>query len=140
MNEGKFDGGQLYDNEKNLRAAYVKLLNFTRNSAALMGKYQQLHHPDNGPQRLGGKAFAFARWSANEKLIIAANFDWENPLLGSLNLSQAFTEEWDLADGSYTVVDQLGTANASLQVKDGYGYFTFELGKSESGIWKVKLD
>jgi glycosidase len=140
MNGGKFDGGQLYENEKKLRAAYVKLLNFTRNSEALMGKYQQLYHPENGPQRLGGKAFAFARWSDNEKLIIAANFDWENNLLGYLNLPRELSKEWGLKDGSYNVTDQLGTANGSLEVKDGYGYFTYELGKSESGIWKLSLD
>ncbi|MFT5771762.1 MAG: hypothetical protein ACI9ZX_001160, partial [Algoriphagus sp.] len=137
MNEGKFDGGQLYDTEKNLRAAYVKLLNFTLNSDALMGKYQQLYHPDNGPQRLGGKAYAFARWSENEKLIIATNFDWQNPLLGGLNLSKELTSEWGLADGSYEVTDQLGEAHGSLEVKDGYGYFNFQLGKLESGIWRL---
>jgi hypothetical protein len=140
MNGGKFDGGQLYDNEKNLRAAYVKLLNFTRNSAALMGKYQQLHHPDNGPQRLGGKAFAFARWSANEKLIIAANFDAQNPLLGGINLPQDLILTWGLKDGDFLVKDQLGNATASLQVKDGYGYFNFQLGTLESGIWKLILE
>ena len=140
MNEGKFDGGQLFDEEKKLRAAYMKLLNFTLNSDALMGKYQQLHHPDNGPNRLGGKAYAFARWSENEKLIIVANFDWENPLLGGLNLSKELNSEWGLADGSYEVNDQLGEARGSLEVKDGYGYFQFELGKLESGIWKVSLD
>ncbi|WP_075349262.1 alpha-amylase family protein [Algoriphagus marinus] len=140
MNGGKFDGGQLYEHEKNLRATYVKLLNLTRKSSALMGKYQQLHHPDNGPNRLGGKAFAFARWSETEKLIIAANFDSEHDLLGSLNLSQELTSEWGLADGSYELTDQLGNSNASLEVKDGYGYINFQLGKLESGIWKVKVD
>jgi glycosidase len=140
MNDGKFDGGQLYDEEKKLRAAYVKLLNFTRNSEALMGKYQQLYHPENGPQRLGGKAYAFARWSGNEKLIIAANFDWENDLLGYLNLSKDLIQEWGLKDGNYELVDQLGDAKAALAVKEGYGYVTFQLGKLESGIWRVKMD
>jgi len=140
MNNGKFDGGQLSDNEKKLREAYVKLLNFTQNSTALMGNYQQLYHPENGPNRLGGRAYAFARWSENEKLIIGANFDWENDLLGYLNLSRELTQEWGLKDGSYELVDQLGDASASLEVKDGYGYITFKLDKLESGIWKVKMD
>jgi hypothetical protein len=45
-----------------------------------------------------------------------------------------------LKDGSYELVDQLGDASASLEVKDGYGYVTFQLGKLESGIWKVKME
>jgi hypothetical protein len=105
-----------------------------------MGNYQQLYHPENGPQRLGGRAYAFARWSENEKLIIGANFDWENELLGYLNLSKDLTQKWGLKDGSYELVDQLGDASATLEVKEGFGYVTFQLGKLESGIWRVKGD
>ncbi len=140
MNGGKFDGGQLTENEKYLRAYYVNLLNFTRNSEALMGKYVQLYRPENGPQRLGGKAFAFARWSENEHLLIAANFDWENDLLGMVNLPKELIQEWGLKDGSYVLENQIGTTTPTLEVKDGYGYLSFQLGKLESAIWKLKTE
>ena len=67
MNGGKFDGGQLSDNEKALRNYYSEVLNFTRGSSALMGAYQDLHRYNRSKNpSYTDKTFAYARWDSEQ--------------------------------------------------------------------------
>ncbi len=43
VNGGKFDGGLLSPEEKELREYYSTLLNFTLKSQALTGEYREIH-------------------------------------------------------------------------------------------------
>ncbi|MDQ3535898.1 MAG: alpha-amylase, partial [Bacteroidota bacterium] len=78
MNNGKFDGGLLTEDQKTLRGFYKDILNLRLQHAALyVGDFIDLHtlnrninhndYPEN--------VYSFIRYTAEEKLLIIANFD-----------------------------------------------------------------
>ena len=77
MNGGKFDGGQLTQEEKELRDFYKRILNFSLNSTALMGEYQEIQTVNRQTtQGYDPGIYAFTRWSDTQKLVIVPNFSW----------------------------------------------------------------
>ena len=71
MNDGRFDGGKLSDDQKKLRDFYVKLLNFSAtNKAITKGDFLELKNP-----AMNNRMYAFVRYTANERVLIVANFD-----------------------------------------------------------------
>ncbi|WP_111709445.1 alpha-amylase family protein [Lutibacter citreus] len=140
MNEGKFDGGKSTKQEKDLRDFYKHLLNFTINSEALMGEYQEIHHYNRQlVSNYTRKIFSFVRWSENEKLLIISNFDdLINHDLDLLIPSDVITK-WNLKDGSYTFTDQLYKKyTTKLIVKNGEGKFNVKLNTLDSYILKLE--
>ncbi len=140
MNEGKFDGGQLSDNEKALRNYYAEVLNFTRGSSALMGEYQELHtfnrheNPD-----YGNKAFAFARWDENQKLIVVTNFDELKSLNTILKLSPELLEEWNLEKGEREIQEVMfGKKKTKLKVTENGAEIELDFGPLESAVFEVR--
>ncbi len=140
MNNGKFDGGLLSAEESALRDFYKRLLNFTINSSALMGKYQELHSYNraNSPGYYE-KGYSFARWSEDEHLLILANFkDWvadEYELL----IPSGLLTEWQLRDGKYQLTDQLyQEIKYELIVTDGIGKVKVAVEPLESLILKLE--
>ncbi len=123
MNKGKFDGGLLLPQEKELRDFYQRLLNFTISSPALMGNYQEIHSY-NRTNTTGyyDKAFAFARWSDNEHLIVVTNFKDAITDIYELQLPANLIQAWGLKDGSYRLKDQLYEKSGfELTVSGGMG-------------------
>ncbi|WP_083260764.1 alpha-amylase family glycosyl hydrolase [Microbulbifer aggregans] len=122
VNEGKFDGGQLTDEEKALREFYQRLLNFSTNSEALRGAFADLHvfNREHG-EGYGEQQYAFARWSDSEKLLVIANFAKEEKNL-TLQVPSEVLSAWQLEDGRYRLVDQLDeTTEVELVVSEGKG-------------------
>ncbi len=68
VNDKKFDGGQLTEEEKELRDFYKRLLNFTISSEALMGRYEEIHFY-NKENTVGydHRVLSFVRWTQEEK-------------------------------------------------------------------------
>lgn len=127
MNEGKFDGGQLSNEEKKLRNFYQKLLNLTLESPALMGEYHDLYGAnfDNFAE-MQDKLFAFARSSEEQKLIIAANFSDREEKVLDLIIPEDLIQHWQLADGQYHIVDELNHHSYTLNVESGIGLIAIE--------------
>lgn len=138
MNGGKFDGGQLSKSEKELRDFYRRLLNFTLKSNALMGKFQEIQTV-NRDKALGYDPgmYSYVRWSANEKLIIVANFSWVTTSSFELKVPADIIQEWKIKDGLYDVTDQLYGKKAQLKVTDGKGTIQLTVKPSESFIFKI---
>ena len=135
MNGKKYDGGQLTDEERDLRDFYKRLLNFTLNSEALMGNYKDLHlynrgHTDNYNHRV----LSFARWSLNEKLIIIANFSDKDSYKFDLQIPNEIIDKWDLKDGTYTFIDALELNDKSLVVREGKGKMEIRLKPLQSFV------
>ncbi|WP_373521350.1 alpha-amylase family glycosyl hydrolase, partial [Aquiflexum sp.] len=108
MNEGKFDGGQLSVEEKELRDFYVRLLNFTKGSSALAGVYQEIHsHNRHHTEWYNDRVFSFVRWSYNQKLLIVCNFDAEQTFGFDLELPSDLIEKWNLKTGDLTLSEKL---------------------------------
>lgn len=140
MNEGKFDGGQLSDSEKNLRDFYKRLLNFSINSSALMGSFQEIQSVNRkdtaGYDEL---LYSYVRWSENQKLIVVANFSSEKTSEFDLNIPSDIISKWSLKDGEYQLTDQLYKKNVvKLKVNNGEGVAKIKIAPSESFIFELK--
>lgn len=140
MNEGKFDGGQLSDSEKNLRDFYKRLLNFSINNSALMGSFQEiqsLNRQNNaGYDEL---LYSYVRWSENQKLIVVANFSSEKISEFDLKIPSDIILKWNLKDGEYQLTDQLYKKNSvQLKVNNGAGVAKIIIKPSESFIFELK--
>lgn len=139
MNDGKFDGGQLSDNEKALRNYYSEVLNFTRNSPALMGEYLEIHtfnrkeNPD-----YTNKAFAFARWDESQKLIVVTNFDESQSVKTTLKLSPELLKAWNLERGEQEIKEGMfGKKKTRLRVTDSGAEIDLDLGPLESAAFEI---
>ncbi|TFV93548.1 alpha-amylase [Algoriphagus kandeliae] len=140
MNGGKFDGGQLSDNEKALRNYYSEVLNFTRNSSALMGEYLELHSYNRKQnQAYTDKTFAFARWDESQKLIVVTNFDEFQSVKTTLKLSPELLKEWSLEKGEREIKELMfGKKRTQLRVADAGAEIDLVLGPWESAVFEVK--
>ena len=138
MNGGKFDGGQLSQSEKDLRDFYKRLLNFTINSDALMGKFQEIQTVNrHDTANYDEKIYSYVRWSANEKLIVVTNFSPDHISNFDLKLPADVVTAWHLHDGVYPVKDQLYGGTASLHIANGVGTLKVTIKESESFIYKL---
>ena len=140
MNEGKFDGGKLSDSEKNLRDFYKRLLNFSINSSALMGNFQEIQSVNrlNNPG-YDELIYSFVRWSDNQKLIIVVNFSSEKTSEFNLKIPSDIVSKWNLREGVYQLTDQLYQKNsAQLEISNGEGIVKVKVLPSESFIYELK--
>lgn len=139
MNGGKFDGGQLSQDEKDLRDFYKRLLNFSISSSALMGKFQEIQ-TINRQTTHGYDAgiYAYTRWSDSQKLIIVTNFSWNTTSNFELKIPSDIIQKWNLKDGTYTITDQLyHKSSVQLQVVNGEGKVQISIAPSESFIYQL---
>lgn len=80
MNGGKFDGGELTEDQKLLRSRYAKLLNLCNSNAAIReGKYIDLHQPnqENVAGYKNEKVYAFVKHYDDQVVLIVCNFGSE---------------------------------------------------------------
>ena len=139
MNGGKFDGGQLNKDEKELRNFYKKLLNFSLSSSALMGKFQEIQTVNRQTtQGYDSGIYAFTRWSDTQKLIVITNFSWLTASNFELKIPSDIIQKWNLKDGNYTLTDQLyNKSSVQLQVVNGEGKAQITIAPSESFIYQL---
>jgi glycosidase len=139
MNEGKFDGGNLSQSEKELRDFYSRLLNFSLKSDALMGKFQEIQTLNRSETKeYDAGIYSYVRWSKNEKLIIVANFSWKKTSEFNLKIPAEIIAKWNLKDGTYKVSDQLYSKEfTTLKVENGLGTMAVKIAPSESFIFKL---
>ncbi|WP_282030485.1 alpha-amylase family glycosyl hydrolase [Winogradskyella eximia] len=140
VNDKKFDGGQSTEDEKALRDFYKRLLNFTINSLALMGDYQDIQYYNHqNTEWYNDKVLSFVRWSDDEKLIIISNFNADNTYGFELQLPEDLVQKLELKDGEYEVKDQLyKTYTSTLKVENGKAQVRIDIKPLESFILKIK--
>ena len=141
MNNKKFDGGQLTDSEKALYDFYKRLLNFTVQSPALMGDYQEIHfYNKERTETYDHRIFSFVRWSEEEKLIIISNFDAEKSYDIDFKLPPDIVSKWQLKAKSYPLKEQLYGQRDDVilvTVKNDIGYMPLDISPLESFIFKL---
>jgi len=139
MNDGKFDGGQLTEQEKSLRSFYAKLLPFSAGSQALTGKFADLHEYNlTNTVNYDEYLFSFARWNNEEKLIVVSNFSADNNYQLRLQIPAELITEWRLADGSYQLVEVLSNDIHDLIIEGGMATIEVELVPLGSEIYRFK--
>ena len=138
VNNGAFDGGQLSDDEKDLRDFYKRLLSFSAQSPALMGDYAEIHtHNRTATEGYGDKVFSFVRWNDSEQLIVLSSFKPSDTVAFSLKVPQEIIKKWGLSDGDYQLTDALYGSTNTLKVKDGEGIIKSSLKPLESFIYRL---
>jgi glycosidase len=139
MNGGKFDGGALGDDEKELRDFYERVLKFSATSPAMQGKYAEIHTANRDANNdYDGRLFSFVRRQGEERLIVVTNFDSEKSYELFMKLPPDVVREWRLEPGRYVLEEQLyGENNDHLVVNEGTGTFGVRLAPLESVVYRV---
>lgn len=138
MNGGKFDGGALSDEEKDLRSFYSSLMNFTKSSRALTGQYREIHsHNRANTQWYNDKVFSYVRWEGDERLLIVCNFHASDNFGFELQIPGEILNIWGLDEGEYTLADQLSEHRQSLLVSGGTALTRVDLAPLQSYIFKL---
>ncbi|RPG38592.1 MAG: alpha-amylase [Muricauda sp. TMED12] len=139
VNNKKFDGGQLSEKEKGLRDFYKRLLNFTINSEALMGEYQEIHfYNKDNTEGYDHRVLSYVRWSSDEKLIVLSNFDAHKTYSFSLKVPEEVISKWQLKDGKYPLTEALyGELKTNMDINNGQGQIQVELEPLQSYIFKI---
>lgn len=139
MNGGKFDGGQLSKDEKDLRDFYKRLLNFSINSSALMGKFQEIQTANrNITPGYDIAIYSYTRWSDTQKLIIVTNFYSLASSNFELRIPADIIQKWNLKEGTYTITDQLyHQKTTQLRVENGEGKAKISIAPLESFIFQL---
>jgi glycosidase len=76
LNGGKMDGGQLSDDQKNLRIFYSKLLNLVRNNEALReGEFWELMVANEHQQGFDQRLYLFLRYTDKQRILVITNFN-----------------------------------------------------------------
>ena len=88
MNEGKFDGGKLNQNQKYLREFYGDLLKFVNSSDAVKyGDFYDLQYVQ-GENYDKKKVYSYLRYSGKQKLLFVCNFNHTQLQEISLNIPE----------------------------------------------------
>jgi glycosidase len=139
MNDGKFDGGQLTQQEAELRDFYKRILMLSSNSDAMTGKFKEIQTLNRAEtSNYDPGIYAYTRYTDKQKMIIVVNFSWLTTSTFDLKVPAELIKEWKLKDGSYTVADMLyGKTTSQLVVKNGAGVMKVTIKPSESFIFKL---
>ncbi|MDJ0939430.1 MAG: alpha/beta hydrolase-fold protein [Woeseiaceae bacterium] len=138
MNDGRFDGGALSDDEKALRDFYVRLMSFSAASPVLHGSYAPLAAMNWNSDARNPSVFAFVRWTEDERLFVAANFDREKTHIVDLQVPETLVPMLGLTDGRYTLDERLyGERYARLVIENGIGTLRMELAPFESAVLRL---
>ncbi|EAQ55629.1 alpha-amylase family protein [Vibrio sp. MED222] len=136
MNGGKFDGGQLNDDEKQLRLFYQQVMTFSLNHSSMTGAYQDLHQSN----QLSDSVYAFLRFDNQELVIAAANFSQRKTDHIQLKVTAEVIQKLGIADGSYTLQEHIeGVQQQTLYVENGVGYFSAEFPPLAAFAWVLPL-
>lgn len=139
VNDKKFDGGQLSEDEAKLRDFYKRLLNFTVQSDALMGKYQDLHfYNKEHTEWYNHHVLSYVRWSDSEKLIVVSNFDANDRFGFELKIPEDIVQKWKLSEGDHLIKDVLYGSERTLKVENGRGEVRVDINPLESFIFKLQ--
>lgn len=135
MNEGKFDGGKLSENQRKLRAYYQKLLNID-----LAGSYHDIHaHNRSHTEFYNDKLYAFVRGDKDsKKWVIVSNFDPEQTFGFELQIPENVITAWQLPDKKYTLSDLLFQHKIAMEVKNGIGKMRVDIKPLESFIFEIE--
>lgn len=104
--------------EAALREFHARLANAVSTQPALRGAYADLHAANLGrTPGYGEQQFAYARWNASQRLLVAASFSRSDSASFELEIPLEISANWHLEAGGYTLVDLLGGCpDAPLQM------------------------
>ena len=138
MNDGAFDGGQLSEDQKNLRTFYGQLNHLCVEREALSsGHMLDLHEYNrhlNHDKGYTDKVYSYLRFTGDDRVLVVVNFYNEDAYNSTLNIPAEALEKVGLdKEGNYTLKDLLGSGkeftmtNGQVEVEQGaWGAYIFE--------------
>ncbi len=136
MNGGKFDGGALSDEQKQLRQFYSDILNFAANNPAVAsGDYLDVTKFNADRGNWSPLVHAFVRVSAEERLLIVSNFNSKSEKV-KLQLPEEVVKAMHLENGTKYIGRDLLRSGMDI----GFDNFSaeIELQPYSSFIFKIK--
>jgi len=129
LNDGKWDGGQLSDDQKKLRGFYSKLLNVVRDNEALhTGEFWELMVANEHQPGFDQRLYIFLRYTDKQRILVITNFNRDErriqvllpgDLIDRLQISGK-TEFADLMSGIKFVTDNIADGvNITLPAMSG---------------------
>ncbi len=135
LNDGKFDGGKLTPEQKQLREFYARLMTLSATEAVFNGAYQELHTANKATSGYNDTTYAFARFNDKTKVIVASNFATTATSF-ALTLPADLLQQWQLTKGDYELKDLLSERKALLKVTGDTASVQIELAPLESVVLK----
>lgn len=140
VNNGAFDGGQLSEDEKELRSFYKRLLNISTDHVAFTGNWRDLHSYNLEKQDEGydDGLYSFARWTPGQQMVVVSNFDANREKDFTLRIPADLMEEWGLVNKEPGVTDLLNNKQVTISVADGVAYIKIVLSPLESAVLEIR--
>jgi glycosidase len=118
MNGGLFDGALLSDEQKQLRASYVSLLNLAGSQKAFTnGDYVDVTHANISSGNFDGKVAAYVRYAGDDKILVVCSFDAAERKV-RLPLPNELLEKAGIGSGVHMLNDLLSNS-VTAELKDG---------------------
>jgi glycosidase len=137
VNGGKFDGGQLSDEQKQLRQFYGDILNLSKNNRAVaLGDYIDLTKHNVGAKNCSNRISVFARVLSEERLIVVAGFNDKMEHV-KIELPKAEAERIGLQPGNNYIGRDLLRSGADIGLSDTFS-FEFDVPPYSAFIFKIK--
>lgn len=137
VNNLQYDGGQLSDEQKQLRQFYGDILTLAANNQAIaQGKYADLTVFNQQKGNFSSLVHAFVRYHGEEKLIIVSNFNTKTEGV-NIQIPESLAQDLGLKQGYAYVGRDLLRSGAEIGI-DANLTMSFEIPAFSSLILKVK--
>ena len=137
MNGGKFDGGALSDEQKQLRQLYGDILTLaSKNPAVNQGIYADLTEYNLSQGNINHQIHAFVRGFKEERLLIVSGFN-EKTLKIKIQLSDEAVREFKLQQGATYMGRDLLRSGAEIGLSSNFS-FELDVPPYSSFIFKIK--
>lgn len=138
MNQGRFDGGKLNQQELSLREYYKAILTISSTHPSMQGHYASLHSTNRwNDSDYSHSQFSFIRWHKNSQLIVVTNFEAQREKSYALVIPANIVKQLNWSNGVYQVKDLLTDEQYTLQVSEGVGEIDVKLAAKSSLILEV---
>ncbi|MFM8741288.1 MAG: alpha-amylase family glycosyl hydrolase, partial [Cytophagales bacterium] len=137
VNNLQYDGGQLSDEQKQLRQFYGDILTLAANNQAIaQGKYADLTVFNRQKENFSSMVHVFVRYHGEEKLIIVSNFNTKTEGV-KIQIPESLERDLGLKHGTAYVGRDLLRSGAEIGI-DANLTMSFEIPAFSSLILKVK--
>jgi glycosidase len=137
VNGGKYDGGALSDEQKQLRQAYSDILILaTENEAISQGDYYDLTEFNRTANNFSDKVHAFVRVSGDERLVIVSGFNSKVEHI-KIQLTDEVIEKLQLKKEEAYIARDLLRSGTEVGISESYS-FELDMQAYSSIILKIK--
>ena len=134
---GKFDGGGLSPDQKQLRQFYSDVLTFAASNRAIVdGDYFDLTVFNQQQSTISDRVHVFARVSGEERLVILSSFE-EKPARIKIKLSDEVIEAFGLQTGKAYIGRDLLRSGTDIGLDSSYS-FEVDMFPHTAYIFKIK--